>query len=103
MATKKQLASLAKARKALKQKRQAGTDIFNRHYPQSNKQQEYIWDWVGGGYNTCFASSKAEATKVAVKMGLAGHKEYGHNILIPTNVRVAVPAEVKRYNSMYSD
>ena len=31
--------------------------------------ETYVWRWVGGGYNSCSASSKEEALEKAIAMG----------------------------------
>jgi hypothetical protein len=36
--------------------------------PSKNEKKLYSWDWVGGGYNQCYAQNKAEARKIGNSM-----------------------------------
>lgn len=56
----------------------------------------WIWSWVGGGWNSGFASSKAEATKLAKEMGIG---EGTRQTLVPTNVHVAAPGELNKLSA----
>jgi hypothetical protein len=52
----------------------------------AEKTMLYIWDWQGGGYNSCRADSIEEATAKAVAMGKP--TPGGMTVtLIPVNVR----------------
>lgn len=33
------------------------------------KQKQWTWEWLGGGYNSCVAATKAEALQKARDMG----------------------------------
>ena len=59
----------------------------------------YIWDWNGGGYNTCNAASLSEAISIAKKIGEPNDVKTVH--LHPINVRLASTGEVSKYDRMY--
>lgn len=58
--------------------------------PGPNKKL-WIWSWVGGGWNSGFATTKAEATKLAKWMGQG---DSVRRTLVPQNVRIARPGEL---------
>ena len=36
----------------------------------SSTKQQWTWNWIKGGYNSCTASSREEALKIATDMGI---------------------------------
>lgn len=51
--------------------------------------QNYVWNWEGGGYNSCAAESLEEATRIAIAMGQPRvYPEYTTVLLVPVNVRL---------------
>lgn len=72
--------------------------------PKSTKRL-WVWNWVGGGYNTALASSKTEATRLAKEMGKPNtHRGGGMTVTLkPKNVRVAKPGEVARLDGGWWD
>ena len=49
----------------------------------------YVWDWKDGGWNSGFATSLAEAKKLAKWMGTPGPRSGMKVTLVPVNVRLA--------------
>lgn len=49
----------------------------------------YVWEWKGGGYNSGFATSLAEARKLAKMMGTPTSRGGMTTTLVPVNVRLA--------------
>lgn len=47
--------------------------------------QHYVWEWVGGGYNSCHAETLEIAKEMARIMGLPSRE--GGTTLVPVNVR----------------
>ena len=50
------------------------------------KKQLWVWSWIGGGWNHCYAFTRKEAVAIA--------KKKGHGVLIPLKASVRL-AEVK--------
>lgn len=75
-----------------------------RRNPRSKlSSRDYVWDWVGGGYNSARASSLAEAERLAKEMGLPSRIKGGMTrTLTPKNVRAAKPGEIAGYDRAYS-
>ena len=49
----------------------------------------YVWEWKGGGYHSGFATSLAEAKKLAKFMGTPTPRGGMKVTLVPVNVRLA--------------
>lgn len=65
----------------------------------------WVWGWVGGGHNSVLASTKAEATRLAIQMGKPNtHRGGGMTVTLkPKNVRVAKPGEIARLDGGWWD
>lgn len=61
--------------------------------------KQYIWNWEGGGYHTGYATSLAEAKRLARWMGKPS--DGSTCTLVPENVRLAEPGEIDSYSSLY--
>lgn len=60
----------------------------------------YVWNWVGGGYNSAMAMSLEEARAIATKMGEpSGARTV---ILTPVGIRLAKEGEIQALDRAYS-
>lgn len=62
--------------------------------------QTWVWNWVGGGYNTASASSRAEALKLARAKGAPSGVFKGLTVN-EASLHVALPGEVDRLDKEY--
>ena len=69
----------------------------------SGTPQLWVWNWVGGGYNSAHAISKADALSIATKMGAPRSFNMGGKVvrvqrLVPDekSLRIAKPGELAK-------
>ncbi len=65
-------------------------------FMENTQQKLWVWDWVCGGYNSCYAETAEEAQRYAEDLG-----NEGGVALVPANLRQTTDAELAKLDRLW--